>query len=71
MWMQQRNIIELYGLIQMNSGTSLYIPGFFMISCIFLGTEKFGSNSGFKEILYQARMCSMGGIRPARKIFTA
>ena len=25
----------------------------------------FVSNSGFEEILYQARMCSVGGIRPA------
>ena len=25
---------------------------------------KFVSNSGFEEILYQARMCSVGGIRP-------
>ena len=36
MWVQQRNIIKLSGLIQMNSRTSLSISGTFMISCIFL-----------------------------------
>ena len=36
-----------------------------MISCIFLVTmENFVSDSGFEEVLYQPRMCSMGGIRP-------
>ena len=36
-----------------------------MISCIFLVTmENFVSDSGFEEVLYQPRMCSVGGIRP-------
>ena len=30
----------------------------------FLVTGKFLSNSGFEEILHQARMCSVGGIKP-------
>ena len=35
-----------------------------MISCFFSNCGKFVSGSGFKEILYQTRMCLMGGIRP-------
>ena len=61
MWVQQRYIIKLSVLIQMNSRTSSYILG---ISCIFLVSGKFLSNSRFEEILYQARTCSVGGIRP-------
>ena len=65
MWVQQRNIIKLSGLIQMNWRKSLYISGIFMISCIFLVTiENFVSDVVFEEVLYQAWMCSMGGIRP-------
>ena len=40
MWVQQRNNIKLSVLIQMNSRTSFYISGIFMISCIFLVTVK-------------------------------
>ena len=57
MWVQQRNVIKLSVLIQINSRISFYISGIFMIS-------KFLSNSRFEEILYHARMCSVGGIRP-------
>ena len=66
MWVQQRNIIKLFGLIQMNSRLSLHISEIFMISCSFFTKgEKCVNNSGFEEILYQARMCSVDGIRPA------
>ena len=44
---------------------SLYISGIFMLSCIFFSNcGKFVTNSGFEEIVYQARMCSVGGIKP-------
>ena len=37
-----------------------------MISCSFFTKgEKCVNNSGFEEILYQARMCSVDGTRPA------
>ena len=38
--------------------------GDFIFSCIFLVTGKFVINSGFEEIEYKARMCSVGGIKP-------
>ena len=31
----------------------------------FINCRKFVTNSGFEEIVYQARMCSLGGIKPA------
>ena len=34
-----------------------------MLSCIFLLTVENVTNSGFEEIVYQARMCSVGGIK--------
>ena len=63
MSVQQRNIIKLSGITKMNSRTSLYISGIFMLSCIFLLTVENVTNSGFEEIVYQARMYSVGGIK--------
>ena len=64
MWVQQRNIMKLSGLIQMNSKTSLNLGDFHDFMHFFSDCGKFVSNSGFEEILYQARMCSVGGIKP-------
>ena len=67
MSVQQRNIIKLSGIIQMNSKTSLYISGIFILPCIFLVTvENLLLTVGLKRLynrqeLYQ---CSVGGIKP-------
>ena len=67
MCVQQRNSIKLSRLIQINSRMSLYISGTFMLSCIFCSNlGKFVTNNGFEEIVYQARMYSVGGIKPVR-----
>ena len=41
-----------------------YLGDFHDFMDFFSNCGKFLSNSGFQEILYQARMCSVGGIRP-------
>ena len=64
MWVQQRNIMKLSGLIQMNSKTSLNLGDFHDFMHFFSDCGKFVSNSGFEGILYQARMYSVGGIKP-------
>ena len=67
MCVQKRNFIKLSRLIQINSRTPLHISGIFMLSCIFCcNLGKFVTNNGFEEIIYQARMCSVGGIKPVR-----
>ena len=40
-----------------------YLGDFHDFMDFFSNCGKFDSNSGFPEILYQARMCSVGGIR--------
>ena len=42
----------------------IYLGDFNEFMNFFSNCEKFVSNSGFEDILYQARMCSVGGIRP-------
>ena len=57
MWAQQRIIMKITTLIQMNSRTSFYISGIFMISCIFLVTvEKFLVTVGLKRF-YVSQKC--------------
>ena len=55
--MQQRNVIELYGIIQMNSRTSFYILDFnATIQLFFNNGEKFVTKSEFEGIVCGARM---------------
>ena len=42
----------------------LYLGDFHDFMHFLSNCEQFLSNSRFEEILYQARMCSVGGIRP-------
>ena len=52
-------------MIQMNSRTSFHILGILMLPCNFFSKSgKFVTNSGFEEIVYQVRMCSVGRIKP-------
>ena len=65
MRVQQRNIIKLIWINPDEfKDVIIYLEDFNDLMHFFSNCGKFVSNSGFEEILYQTRMCSVGGIRP-------
>ena len=42
----------------------IHLGDFHAFMHFFSNCGKFATNSGFEEIIYQARMCSVGGIKP-------
>ena len=42
----------------------IHLGDFHAFMHFFSNCGKFATNGGFEEIIYQARMCSVGGIKP-------
>ena len=42
----------------------IHLEGFHAFMYFFISCGKFFTDSGFEEIVYQAKLCSVGGIKP-------
>ena len=64
MLVQQRNMIVIWINPDELRDVIIHLKDFRAFLHFFSNQEKFATNSGFEEIVYLARICSVGGRKP-------